>query len=335
MQTRDIHTAPGCPSPFEFASGSNACRYRRQSMTRPAWLASKHSRAFVPWVLIMCLATAWAGTGSTAACNDGGPDRTDASGLRIEMSSTAEPASALTEEWISLFNGKDLSGWTPKIRHSPLGENYGETFQVQDGVLKVVYQPEAYPKFDERFGHLFYEKSFSHYRIRAEYRFVGQQVAGGPGWAVRNNGLMLHCQDPKTMQLDQDFPASIEVQLLGGDGRNTRTSANLCTPGTNVVLNGKLFLPHCTNSTSKTYHGEDWVTVEVEVRGSASVCHIMEGETVLEYTQPQLDPRDGGAKKLIDERGGEKLLTAGFIAIQAESAPIEFRKIELLPLKAE
>jgi hypothetical protein len=231
-----------------------------------------------------------------------------------------------TEQWIELFNGRDLTGWTPKIRHSPLGENFGETFRVEDGVLKVVYDPLAYPKFDERFGHLFYEKSFSHYRLRAEYRFVGQQVAGGPGWAVRNNGFMLHCQDPATMRVDQDFPVSIEVQLLGGDGRN------LCTPGTNVVLNGKLFLPHCTNSTSKTYHGDGWVTVEIEVRGSDSVRHLMEGETVLEYTQPQLDPRDADAKRLAEGRGGELLLSEGYIAIQAESAPIEFRKIELLPL---
>ena len=236
------------------------------------------------------------------------------------------------EPWIQLFNGRDLTGWTPKIRHSALGENYGQTFQVADGVLKVVYDPQHYPKFDERFGHLFYEKSFSHYRLRAEYRFVGQQVAGGPGWAVRNNGLMLHCQDPKTMTIDQDFPASIEVQLLGGDGKNDRTTANLCTPGTNVVLNGKLFLPHCTNSKSKTYHGEQWVTIEVEVRGGKSVKHLMEGEVVLEYTEPQLDPRDAGAKALIEKRNGELILTEGFISIQAESAPIEFRKIELLPL---
>lgn len=236
------------------------------------------------------------------------------------------------EPWIQLFNGRDLTGWTPKIRHSALGENYGQTFQVADGVLKVVYDPQHYPKFDERFGHLFYEKSFSHYRLRAEYRFVGQQVAGGPGWAVRNNGLMLHCQDPKTMTIDQDFPASIEVQLLGGDGKNDRTTANLCTPGTNVVLNGKLFLPHCTNSKSKTYHGEQWVTIEVEVRGGKSVKHLMEGEVVLEYTEPQLDPRDAGAKALIEKRNGELILSEGFISIQAESAPIEFRKIELLPL---
>lgn len=241
-------------------------------------------------------------------------------------------AETTDDAWIQLFNGRDLTGWTPKIRHCPLGENFGETFQVADGVLKVVYDPQHYPKFNERFGHLFYAQPYSNYRLRAEYRFVGQQCTDGPGWAVRNNGLMLHCQDPKTMTIDQDFPASIEVQLLGGDGNNQRTTANLCTPGTNVVLNGKLFLPHCTSSKSKTYHGEQWVTIEVEVHGSESVKHWMDGEVVLEYTEPQLDPRDAGAKLLIEQRGGELLLQEGYISIQAESAPIEFRKIELLPL---
>ena len=87
--------------------------------------------------------------------------------------------------------------------------------------------------------------------IAAEYRFVGEQVQGGPAWAMRNNGLMLHAPDPKTMLKDQDFPISIEVQLLGGlgDGK-PRTTANLCTPGTNVVMSGKLVTAHCINSTS-------------------------------------------------------------------------------------
>lgn len=239
---------------------------------------------------------------------------------------------ASDEAWIQLFNGRDLTGWTPKFRGCEVGENFGQTFQVVDGVLRVVYDPEHYPKFGEKYGHLFHEQSFSNYRLRAEYRFVGQQCPEGPGWAIQNNGLMLHCQDPKTMTLDQDFPASLEVQLLAGDGQHERTTANLCTPGTNVVLNGKLFLPHCTSSKSKTYHGEQWVTVEVEVRGGKTIKHIMEGEVVLEYTEPQLDDRDPGAKQLIEKRNGEKLLTEGFIAIQAESAPTEFRKIEVLPL---
>ena len=236
------------------------------------------------------------------------------------------------EEWIPLFNGKDLDGWTPKIRGYALGENWGDTFRVEGGVLKVAY--DKYEKYDEKFGHLFYKEPFSHYRIRAEYRFVGQQVPGGPGWAIRNNGLMLHGQAPETMAKDQSFPVSIEVQLLGGNGKDPRSTANLCTPGTNVVLDGKLHTPHCTNSKSKTIHGDAWVTVEVEVRGSKSIKHFIDGELVMSYEQPQYDPKDKDAQKLIQE-GKPLLIEQGSISIQAESAPTEFRKIELMKLKPE
>ena len=151
------------------------------------------------------------------------------------------------DEWIQLFNGKDLEGWTVKIKGYPLGENFGNTFRVEDSILKVRY--DQYEAYDEKFAHLFYKDEFSHYILRAEYRFVEEQCPGGPGWAIRNNGFMIHGQRPETMELDQDFPVSIEVQLLGGDGENPRPTANVCTPGTNIVLNGELHLDHCTNST--------------------------------------------------------------------------------------
>lgn len=232
-------------------------------------------------------------------------------------------------QWKPLFNGKDLQGWTPKIRGYELGHNYGDTFRVEDGLLKVRY--DKYEKFDRHFGHLFHEGTYSHYRIRVEYRFVEEQVPGGPGWAYRNSGLMLHGESPKTMGLDQEFPVSIEAQLLGGNGKDNRTNANLCTPGTNVVLNGKLFTPHCTSSTSETYHGDQWVTVEIEVRGNEVIRHYVNGDLVLEYTQPQLDERDEHARELIKLNGGIQL-SSGTISLQSESHPIDFRKVEILIL---
>jgi len=245
----------------------------------------------------------------------------------------APGAAADQGEWVSLFNGYDLEGWTPKIRHHPAGENYGNTFRVEDGLLKVRYEADAYPTFDERFGHLFYKDSFSHYRLRVVYRFLGEQCKNGPGWAIRNSGLMLHGEAPETMELDQDFPKSIEVQLLGGDGEKKRTTANLCTPGTNVVMDGKLFKPHCTKSSSKTYHGEQWVTVEVEVRGSKLMRHIIDGETVLEYNEPQLDNRDPHSVMLIERRGGNLLLDSGTISLQSESHPCDFKSVEIMVLE--
>lgn len=235
--------------------------------------------------------------------------------------------------WIQLFNGKDLTGWTPKIRGHELGVNYADTFRVEDGVLKVAYDKYEGP-FCGRYGHLFHEEPFSNYILRIEYRFVGDQANGGPDWATRNSGVMLHGQDPKGMTKDQEFPVSIEVQFLGGDGTNPRPTGNLCTPGTNVVLDGKLHTPHCHNSSSETFHGDQWVTAEIEVRGGKLVRHQINGQTVLEYTQPQLDPQDENAKKLLDAGAG-KILTGGTISLQSESHPVEFRKVEIKPLPEE
>jgi hypothetical protein len=232
-------------------------------------------------------------------------------------------------EWKPIFNGKTLDGWTPKIKGQAYGEDKAGTFRVVDGVIRVGY--EKYSKFDEQFGHLFYKEIYSNYICRIEYRFTGDQCPGGPGWAIRNSGLMFHCQDPRTMRKDQDFPVSIEAQFLGGLGKGKRTTNNLCTPGTNVVLNGKLHTPHCLNSSSKTFDGDQWVTVEVEVHGAGKVIHRVNGETVMTYEQPQYDPRDADGKALI--RDGQLRIEKGYLALQSESHPVEFRKVEIKELK--
>jgi 3-keto-disaccharide hydrolase len=247
----------------------------------------------------------------------------------LSAAAAAQDTKPAEAGWVSLFNGKDLEGWTPKIKGYELGENFGNTFRVENGVIKVGY--EQYEKFDRKYGHLFYKDKFSHYRLKIEYRFVGDQCPGGEGWATRNSGVMLHCQPPQTMTKDQDFPVSIEVQFLGGLGRGTRTTGNLCTPGTNVVYGGKLHTTHCTNSKSKTFDGDQWVTAEVEVHGDKTIKHFINGEEVIAYEQPQYDDRDATARPLIKD--GQKLIREGYISLQSESHPIEFRRVELLVLK--
>lgn len=232
-------------------------------------------------------------------------------------------------KWLKLFNGKDLKDWRIKIRNHKLNENYNNTFRAEDGLLKVRYN--EYDNFNEQYGHIFYKKKFSAYLLVMEYRFTGEQVKGGPGWAVRNNGAMLHCQSPESMELDQDFPISLEEQLLGGNGKDERTTANLCTPGTNVVLKKKLFMPHCTNSTSKTFHGDVWVHVEALVLGDSIIKHIVDSDTVLVYEKPQYDGKDKWVKKAGLKDGG--LISEGHISFQAESHPCDFRKIELFDLQ--
>lgn len=232
------------------------------------------------------------------------------------------------EQWISLFNGQDLNDWKIKIAGYDLGDNYNNTFRVEDGLLKVSY--DQYEKFTNQYGHIFYKEPFSNYRIRIEYRFIGEQAPGGEGWAFRNSGVMLHCQAPETMGKEQSFPVSIEAQFLGGNGTDERPTANLCTPGTNVVINGELVTTHCNNSTSPTFHGDQWVTMEAEVHGSGIIKHYMNGELVMQYEQAQYDTTDADAAKLV--QGGNLLIPKGYISLQAESHPIEFRKVELLPL---
>lgn len=236
---------------------------------------------------------------------------------------------AAEENWIQLFNGKDLNDWQIKFTGHELGENYNNTFRVEDGLLRVSY--ENWDEWNGTFGHIFYNGEFSHYRLRAEYRFVGDQVKNGPGWAFRNNGLMIHGQSAESMEVDQDFPVSIEVQLLGGNGTDERSTCNLCTPGTNVVMNGELVEQHCILSESGTYHGDQWVTAEVEVHGGEVIRHFVNGKEVMHYEKPQLDPRDQYYEKLLPENG-DKIITKGTISLQAESHPTDFRKVELLPL---
>jgi hypothetical protein len=250
------------------------------------------------------------------------------SGLLISFC-TADKEGSGTENWKSLFNGKDLTGWKVKIRGYDLGDNWGDTFRVEDGVMKVSY--DQYENFDEKFGHIFYEEKFSHYRFRMEYRFVGDQVPGGPGWAFRNSGIMFHCQSPESMRKDQSFPVCVEDQLLGGNGTDERSTANICTPGTHVVMGGELVTQHCITSSSETYHGDQWVSTEVEVHGGGMIKHIVNGEVVFEYEQPQLDDNDPDAQKLLEK--GDKLLSEGYISLQAESHPVEFRNIEILILE--
>ncbi len=251
------------------------------------------------------------------------------SALTIAAASVSGQSDADRKEWIQLFNGKNLEGWSPKITGHTLNDNYGNTFRVENGVMKVSY--DRYDTFGGKFGHIFYRDKFSYYRIAVEYRFVGEQSKSGPNWAIRNSGIMVHSQPPESMRKDQDFPISIEVQLLGGDGTRERTTANLCTPGTNVVRHGNLFTQHCLNSSSKTYHGDQWVRVEVEVLGSDKITHIVDGSPVLSYEEPQIG---GGAVSNFDPaiKKDGTLLSEGYISLQSESHPVEFRKVELLNL---
>ena len=233
--------------------------------------------------------------------------------------------SAPSQEWIQLFNGKDLDGWTIKMTKHPLGENFNNTFRVEDGMMVTRY--DQYDKFDGEYGHIFYKNPYSHYKLRVEYRVVGEQVAGGAGWAIKNSGVMFHAQSPESMLLDQEFPVSIEAQFLGGLGDGPRSTGNLCTPGTNVVMDGELITQHCINSSSDTFDGKEWVLFELVVYGDSIIHHLVNGDTVLSYQKPQVG--GGSIPEGYPFPDGTNI-PSGYIALQAESHPYDFRKVELL-----
>ncbi|KAA9132654.1 DUF1080 domain-containing protein [Marinihelvus fidelis] len=241
-----------------------------------------------------------------------------------------DTGAATDEDWVSIFNGENLDGWTPKIRTFEPGVNFAETFRVEDGALTVAY--DGYEQFEDRFGHIFYEQPFSYYRLRFEYRFYGDQAPGGADWAWRNSGAMLHSQAPESMSVEQDFPISAEFQFLGGRGDGTdRATGNLCTPGTHVTINGNFTTDHCITSSSPTFDGDQWVRAEALVLGSERIVHYINGKSVMEYTYIVTE---GGvaandAPRLKPEGSP---LGEGYVSLQSESAPVQFRNIEVLVL---
>jgi hypothetical protein len=226
---------------------------------------------------------------------------------------------------VALFDGRSLDGWVVKLAHHALGDNYADTFRVQDGAIRVAY--DKYDTFGARFGHLFYDRSLSHYVVSLEYRFFGQQMTGGPSYARLNSGIMIHSQDPRTILKDQDWPISVEAQFLAGG----RPTMNVCTPGTEIFMKGAMVRAHCTNSTSRIHADGDWVQVQVEVLGGERVRHYADGQLVLEYETPTIG---GGVANGFDPsvKVDGKRLSGGYLGLQAESQPVEFRNITLLDL---
>lgn len=235
-------------------------------------------------------------------------------------------------EWIPLFNGQNIDDWIVKIHHHEVGENYGNTFRVKDGIIQVRYDNYE-GDFNDQFGHLYFEEPYSYYHLKMEYRFVGELHPGAPDYTLLNSGVMFHSQDPRSMPKEQNWPISVEMQFLAGLGDgNPRPTGNMCSPGTDVVYEGKIDPRHCISSSSDTYGKDEWVQAELIVLGDSLITHIVNGDTVLKYYQPQIG---GGVVDNYDPaiKQDGKLLQSGFIALQSEGQPIDFRNIELLNLE--
>ncbi len=247
------------------------------------------------------------------------------------LAACSSPKKPIENEWIHLFNGHDLNDWIVKVHHHDVGVNFGNTFRVEEGMIKVRY--DQYGEYNDQFAHLYYKQPFSRYHLVVEYRLTGTQQKGAPDYTLLNSGVMYHSQDPHGMPKEQNWPISIEMQLLAGlgDGK-PRPTGNMCSPGTEIVYQGKMYGGHCLNSTSKTYAKDEWVRAELIVWGDSLITHIINGDTVLQYSKPTMG---GGVVKGYDSTIWQpgKPLTSGYIALQSEGQPVDFRKVELLNLE--
>ncbi len=252
------------------------------------------------------------------------------SGCAAQKRPTNKPVSKNNNEWMSLFSGNSLDDWIVKIHHHDVGVNYGNTFRAEEGMIKVRY--DQYDSFNDQFGHLYYKTPFSDFHLKLEYRFSGELQKGAPSYTLLNSGVMFHSQDPRTMPKEQNWPISVEMQFLAGlgDGK-PRPTGNMCSPGTDIVYNGKLYDEHCLNSSSKTYDKSEWVRAELIVLHDSLITHIINGDTVLRYSKPTIG---GGVVEGYDKAVWQpgKPLTKGYIALQSEGQPVEFRNIYLKKL---
>ncbi len=252
-------------------------------------------------------------------------------GLVLLLTACAAPKEESKSEWIPLFTGRDLDDWIVKVHHHDAGVNFGNTFRVEDGMIKVRY--DQYGDFNDQFSHLYYKQPFSHFHLKLEYRFTGELQKGAPEYTLLNSGIMFHSQDPRDMLKEQNWPISVEMQFLAGlgDGK-PRPTGNMCSPGTEIVYKGKMYNGHCLNSTSKTFDRDAWVTAELIVLGDSLITHIINDDTVLQYSKPTMG---GGVVQGYDSALWQpgKPLTSGYIALQSEGQPIDFRNIELRNLE--
>ncbi|HBH24075.1 MAG TPA: DUF1080 domain-containing protein [Cytophagales bacterium] len=234
------------------------------------------------------------------------------------------------KKWTPIFNGENLDNWTIKISGSELHENFGNTFRVEDNMMKVRY--DQYEQFGNRFGHIFYNTPQSNYRLRLKYRFMGEKMEDSPAWTLMNNGVMIHAQDPATMALVPDpldtamnfmdhFPVSVECQLLGQpeDKVEMVTTANICKVGSSFQVQGEVPEKNIFPSTIGRFPSGQWVNLELIVYSDSLVHHVVNRDTVATYTNLQL--ADGTP------------LTNGYIAFQSEAHPIDFKDVELMELK--
>jgi hypothetical protein len=242
----------------------------------------------------------------------------------FSISTYGQGATKKYGEWHSIFNGKNLNGWIPKVTGYKVGENPLSGFRVEDGILKVDYSD--FGAFNGRFGHLFYKEKLSSFMLHLEYRFVGELLPDAPSYCIRNSGVMVCSQSPQSMDITENWPVSIEVQLLGCTDTLKQTTGNICTPGTTISYNGVPTDEHYIGANSDYYYNGEWVSLDIIVYSGKEIINIINGDTVLVTSEPKVGGFLLPGSYPVPEG---TLLKDGYIALQAEGQPVDFRNIKL------
>ena len=237
----------------------------------------------------------------------------------------SEPVRPNSSEWISLFNGKNLDGWTTFLSSEGRNRDPQGVFKAENGMLHILDVPNRGQR--QAFGYLATNRSYGDYHLRFQYRWGDKRFVPRDR-AKRDSGVVYHIQGS-----DRVWPKSVELQVQEGDTGDFWLLGGV-TMETTVASTGgdpKRYreggVPYTTRAGSYVRVAKDrtrdsrsgWNTVELIVRGDSAV-HIVNGEVV------------NRGEHL---RSSGKPLTAGRIAFQAEGAEVYYRNIELKPLVSE
>jgi hypothetical protein len=222
--------------------------------------------------------------------------------LRIFVSLLALGSVAAGGQTVSLFNGKDLSGWTADVPAADNDASVSPSFIVRDGLLVSMGEPR---------GHLITDRSFSNYRLDVEYRFPGK---GG------NCGVLVHASTPRALY--DMFPQSIEVQMQAGDaGDFWCIRENIEVPDMEKRRPRKV---------GQAYGGgpED----------ARRILNLTDGseKPLGQWNHMAIECRGREIKVWVNDDlvndGVNATASSGKIALQAEGTEVEFRRVDLTPL---
>lgn len=262
-----------------------------------------------------------AGTGGQSAGNAGSAPLGGGGGAGSGgVAGAGGGAGGASDGWVKIFNGQDLTGWSPLIHKSAYKQDPYNTFRADpvNHVIKVTY--EDYPNgFEDRCGLLYYDKLLTNYRVRVTYRFLEPQAPGPVSWGKNNTGLMIFGIDPAKVTGDPEFPPLIEIQLLGANSTGGNTTPNMCVPGGMTM---KKSTAECGNNHTGVAPppAAEWVTVEAEVhvKGDTKVFQYPNKTTpVITMSGPVYQGKD---------------VVNGYLSLQSESQPLEYKDIELMEL---